>query len=86
MHPSSLDRIPSTKGVSFGDRSPSDPRYLAVKAQYPRGVEAAHRSTNEYIEFYSYQVENTDLVAADPSAFRDRAPIPAVSLNELNPQ
>jgi len=84
--PLPLDRVPAEKGVVFIDRSPKDSRFAAIKAQYPHGVEGVHRSTNGYIEFYSYQVEHRDLLAANPHAYIDHAPIRAVDLNKLNPQ
>jgi len=81
-----LDRIPDRKGVIFVERNPKDPRFAALKREYPRGVEEPHHNTNGYVEFYSYQVERADLLVADPRAYVDHAPIPATELNQLNPR
>ncbi len=80
-----LDRIPAQKGVIFIERNRQDPRYAAIKAQYPRGIEQAHPNPTGFIEFYSYQVEHADLLAADPQAYIDHTSIPAVDLNQLSP-
>ncbi|MGH2459049.1 MAG: ArnT family glycosyltransferase [Chloroflexota bacterium] len=81
-----LRRVPDHKGVIFLERDAKDPRYAALRREYPRGVEEPHRNLNGYLEFYSYQVERSELLAADPEAFVDHAPIPATDLDQLNPR
>ena len=80
-----LARIPDRKGVVFVERDPKDPRFAAIKREYPRGAEESHSSRNGFVEFYSYRVARSDLLAANPGAYVDHGPIPATDLNRLNP-
>ncbi len=81
-----LGRVPERKGIVFVERNRQDVRFAALKREYPRGLEVAHPNTNGYVEFYSYQVERADLLAADPGAYVDHASIPALELTELSPR
>jgi hypothetical protein len=83
--PLPLDRVPATKGVIFIDQSQDDPRFKAIVQSYPQGIKEEHRSKLGYLQFYSYRVENGDLVAANPSATVDHAPIPGLNLTEVPP-